>query len=171
MMQMPVRLALAAGVVLLAAGCGPEAPVTPSFYVDLGHSGASVDVAAARTMISTYREKNGAPALAVDPELTKVAEAQAREMAAAQSVDVSLAKGKAARARLDAAGYPKGPVVANVSAGYRRLAEAFSGWRDSPQHNANMLDKRMTRMGIATAYAPGSKYKVFWSLVLAGPEQ
>ncbi len=80
-------------------------------------------------------------------------------------------KGKAARARLDAVGYPKGPVVTNVSAGYRRLAEAFSGWRDSPQHNAHMLDKRMTRMGIATAYAPGSKYKVFWSLVLAALEE
>ncbi|WP_321334227.1 CAP domain-containing protein [Breoghania sp.] len=165
------HLALAVGAFLLLGGCAEQVSETPPFYVDLGRRGVSVDEASARTMISTYREKHGAPGLTLDPALTKVAEEQAREMAAAQSVDVSLAKGKAARQRLDASGYPKGPVVANVSAGYRRLAEAFSGWRDSPQHNANMLDKRMTRMGIATAYAPGSKYKVFWSLVLAGPEE
>ena len=49
------------------------------------------------------------------------------------------------------------------------LAEAFSGWRDSPPHRANMLLKDATQMGIAAAYAPGSKYKVFWALILAAP--
>lgn len=56
---------------------------------------------------------------------------------------------------------------ANLSAGYRTLAEAFSGWRDSPEHNAVMLAPGATRMGIATAYAPGSKYKVYWALLVA----
>jgi hypothetical protein len=32
-----------------------------------------------------------------------------------------------------------------------------------------MLLPGATRFGIATAYAPGSKYKVFWALVLAEP--
>ena len=49
------------------------------------------------------------------------------------------------------------------------LAEAFSGWRDSPPHRANMLNRGVSRLGIATAYAPGSKYKVFWALILVGP--
>ena len=49
-----------------------------------------------------------------------------------------------------------------------RLAEAFSGWRDSPGHRANMLKSGVTEMGIAAAYAAHSKYKVFWSLVMAG---
>ena len=56
---------------------------------------------------------------------------------------------------------------ANLSAGYHTLAEAFSGWRDSPAHNAVMLAPRATRMGIATAYAPNSKYKVYWALLVA----
>jgi uncharacterized protein YkwD len=56
--------------------------------------------------------------------------------------------------------------VENVSAGYHTLAEAFSGWRDSPAHNKNMLNPAMRRMGIATAYAPGSKYKVYWALIM-----
>jgi hypothetical protein len=32
-----------------------------------------------------------------------------------------------------------------------------------------MLNRGVTRIGIATAYAPASKYKVFWALILAGP--
>jgi uncharacterized protein YkwD len=60
--------------------------------------------------------------------------------------------------------------VENISAGYHTLAEAFSGWRDSPPHRANMLNKNVNRMGIAAEYAPGSKYKVFWTLILAAPD-
>ena len=50
------------------------------------------------------------------------------------------------------------------------MAEAFSGWRDSPPHRANMLLKGATRMGIAAVYTPRSKYKVYWSLVIAEPD-
>ena len=60
--------------------------------------------------------------------------------------------------------------VENISAGYHTLAEAFSGWRDSPPHRANMLNKGVTRMGIAAIYSPKSKYKVFWTLILAAPD-
>jgi hypothetical protein len=34
-----------------------------------------------------------------------------------------------------------------------------------------MLKREATRMGIAAVYAPGSKYKVFWTLILAGPDE
>jgi uncharacterized protein YkwD len=60
--------------------------------------------------------------------------------------------------------------VENIGAGYQTLAEAFSGWRDSPPHRANMLNPNVTKMGIAAVYAPASKYKVFWSLILAKPD-
>jgi uncharacterized protein YkwD len=51
------------------------------------------------------------------------------------------------------------------------MAEAFSGWRDSPPHRANMLQNGVTKMGIAASYAPNTKYKVFWTLILASTEQ
>src|ERR1700729_2907660 len=60
--------------------------------------------------------------------------------------------------------------VENVSAGYHTLAEAFSGWRDSPPHRANMLQNGVTKLGIAASYAPNTKYKVFWTLILASTE-
>ncbi|HLJ00433.1 MAG TPA: CAP domain-containing protein, partial [Bradyrhizobium sp.] len=72
--------------------------------------------------------------------------------------------------RLQAASYQSTLAVENVSAGYHTLAEAFSGWRDSPPHRANMLQNGVTKMGIAASYAPNSKYKVFWTLILASNE-
>ena len=41
------------------------------------------------------------------------------------------------------------------------------GGRPPPPHNAVLLDPAATRMGIATAFAPGSKYKVYWALLTA----
>lgn len=152
------------------AGCGSSGPQVPPFYLNLAQRDVEIDAAAAQTMISRYRANKGLSALRVDPVLQRVASQQAAAMAAHGRVDVSLERGNALRARLDRVGYPAGPAVENVSAGYHTLADAFSGWRGSPRHDANMRNAHVTRMGIATAYAPGNKYKVFWSLVLAGPE-
>jgi uncharacterized protein YkwD len=34
-----------------------------------------------------------------------------------------------------------------------------------------MLNSSVTRMGIAAVYTPRSKYKVYWALVLAKPDE
>jgi uncharacterized protein YkwD len=34
-----------------------------------------------------------------------------------------------------------------------------------------LLDSRATRIGIATAYAPNSKYKVYWALAVAADKR
>jgi hypothetical protein len=33
-----------------------------------------------------------------------------------------------------------------------------------------MLHNGVTKMGIAASYAPNTKYKVFWTLILAAPD-
>lgn len=162
------QLACTLLAMLALAGCADE-PVrqTPSFYRNLGTPTAVVDAAMAAAMITDYRANNGLPPVVVDPILVDVATDQARLMAAKQSVDVSLEKGREPLVRLARAGYVTDYAVENVSAGYRTLAEAFSGFRESKGHNAKLLDPRVRRIGIATGYAPGSKYKVFWSIILA----
>jgi uncharacterized protein YkwD len=156
---------LAAALVPLAlAGCQTE-PTTPTFYADLGQPGAEVDAAAAVSLINDYRAKEGRPPLTLDPKLSEIAREQATALAAADSIRLSLAADRTIERRLEKAGYPSARAVENTSAGYRTLAEAFSGWRESRGHNANMLDAEATRFGIATAYAPTSKYKVFWTAI------
>jgi hypothetical protein len=53
--------------------------------------------------------------------------------------------------RLKASGYDAKSAAENISAGYHTLAEAFSGWRDSPPHRANILNPRFDSAGIGVA--------------------
>jgi uncharacterized protein YkwD len=98
----------------------------------------------------------------------RLASEQSRAMAQRDKVDHNAARSVAER--ITKAGFPAKAAVENVGAGYHTLAEAFSGWRDSPPHRTNMLNPTVTRMGIAAVYAPNSKYKVFWTLIMAAPD-
>lgn len=166
----PSRRALlglsAAGLAMLVAGCVGE-PDTPAFYRDLALPDAEVDAPTALSMVNGHRANNDRPPLSLDPKLVAIAKEEAERLAARNETSLSRAGAAALAARLEAAGYGSGAAVENVSAGYRTLAEAFSGWRDSGSHNENMLNPRVNRFGIATAYAPRSKYKVFWTAIFA----
>jgi len=154
------------------AGCAAEtfperpAPATaPSFYASMAKPGAQIDAQGAAEMISLYRGNHGLEPVSVDPGLMEEARRQAEAMAAADKLSHEV-RGTLTD-RLNRAGYARSKAVENVSAGYHTVAEAFSGWRDSAPHNANMLASGMKRMGIAAVYNPRSKYHVFWTLVLA----
>jgi uncharacterized protein YkwD len=168
--QASVGTIVVMGAALLGACAGDNAPPSePSFYRSLAGPNVEVDAAAAASMISGYRRNNGLGAVNIDPALMQMAQEQARAMATSNKLghDVN----GTFKSRLARAGFAGTLAVENVSAGYHTLAEAFSGWRDSAPHRANMLQKGVTRMGIAAVYSPTSKYKVFWTLVLAGPEE
>ncbi len=164
------RAAFAIFGLLALGGCMADtrAPEQPTMYLSMANGGATLDPQAAASMISLYRQNNGLGAVAVDPDLMKLAEAQSQAMAGRNKLDHDV-KGPLEK-RLGASGYPAKLAVENVSAGYHTLAEAFSGWRDSPGHKANMLLKGATQMGIAAVYVPNTKYKVFWALILAAPD-
>jgi uncharacterized protein YkwD len=164
-MRIP-SLMMLVGLIALAGCMGDAAPpAQPSFYVSMAGEGTSVDAAMAASMISGYRVNNGLGGVEVDPELMRVAMDRARTMAAKDKVD--RAAGREFTGRLANAGFDGKGAVENVGAGYHTLAEAFSGWRDSPPHRANMLKNGVSRLGIAAVYAPQSKYKVFWALIMA----
>ena len=167
---MKLALLLLAMAASLLAGCADSyvPKGEPSFYRNLAQPGAELDAAAAASMISGYRTNNGLTAVTVDPELMKLAEAQARAMAARDKLGHDVAGDFGGRVRKS--GYDAKTAYENVGAGYHSLAEAFSGWRGSPGHRANMLQRSVTQIGIAAAQAPRSKYKVYWALILASPD-
>jgi len=103
------------------AACSGE----PSFYRSLARPDAAVDQEAVREMISQHRRNNGIAALTLDDELCAAARRLADDMASRDAV-VPQSALKLER-RLDAAGAHAKVAVANVSACYRTLAEAFSG--------------------------------------------
>ncbi|MFG1347484.1 CAP domain-containing protein [Xanthobacter autotrophicus DSM 431] len=161
------------GLVLFLAGCGTtdtQLDSQPAFYTNLAKTGKPVDAAAAASILTDYRTARGLSAVAVDEQLNKIAQDQANAMARADNLSHEVG-GRGFMSRMKASGYDASKAVENVGAGYHTLAEAFSGWRDSPSHNKNMLEPGVTRVGIATANAPNSKYKVYWALVLAEPDK
>jgi uncharacterized protein YkwD len=165
-----MRAILAIAALLALSGCMSDSqPDQPAMYLSMANGGATLDPQAAASMISQYRQNNLLGVVEVDPELMRLAEAQSQAMASQNKLDhdvrAPLAK------RLAGAGYPANVAVENVSAGYHTLAEAFSGWRDSPPHKANMLKSGVTKLGIAASYAPNTKYKVFWTLILASTDR
>ena len=166
-----MRAAVAIILLLALGGCAGEVPTPdqPTMYLNMANGGAKLDPQAAASMISLYRQNNGLGGVTVDPELMKLAEQQSQAMASRNKLDHDV-KGPLAK-RLNASGYPATVAVENVSAGYHTMAEAFSGWRDSPPHKANMLKNGVTNLGIAATYAPNTKYKVFWTLILASSEK
>jgi uncharacterized protein YkwD len=164
-----LALAVLALAILPACVGDQETPAQPSFYRNLATSEAQLDPAAAASMISGYRRNNGLGAVTIDPELTRLAHAQAQAMASRDKLGHEVAG--PFNERLRKSGYKAREAAENISAGYHTLAEAFSGWRDSPPHRANMLLREANRIGIAAVRAPGSKYKVFWALILAAPDE
>jgi uncharacterized protein YkwD len=169
----PSAAALVCGVLMSVAGlagCADNSPPPgqPSFYQDLAETGAALDANSAQSMISGYRGNNGLGAVTIDPELVRLASEQAHAMAAHDKLDHDV--GRPFQDRIRNSGFDASVAVENISAGYHTMAEAFSGWRDSPPHRANMLNSNVTKMGIAAVYTPQSKYKVFWALILAAPD-
>lgn len=155
----------------MLAGCiaapEPPAPRPPAFYASLASPGARIDAGDAANLINGYRRNLGLPDVAVDAALMQFAEAEARALAASGRVDAT--RNVPLDTRLRSASVRAPVALENVSAGYHTMSDAFSGWRGSPKHDATLRLARATRMGIATAYDPASKYKVYWALVLAGP--
>ncbi len=166
-----IRVAGAILALTMLSGCGGGGDTSteqPAFYISMANASAKLDPNVAASMISGYRQNNGLGAVQVDPLLMKAAEAQSNAMGSRNKLDHNVA-GPLDK-RIKASGFDAAKAVENVSAGYHTLAEAFSGWRDSPPHKANMLASGVTKMGIAATYVPNTKYKVFWTLILAAPD-
>ncbi|MCT4657043.1 MAG: CAP domain-containing protein [Cohaesibacter sp.] len=164
------KLAGSLTLALCLAGClettkPPEQPL----YQRLNQGQVSVNPQAALNLINDYRANKGLAPLSLEPRLMAAAQEQANGMADAGKVRHSLKQTQTLPKRLKRIGYDYQTAVENVSAGYWTLAEAFSGWRDSKNHNKNMLNPKVTHMGIATRYKPNAKYGVFWAMVLAKP--
>ena len=73
--------------------------------------------------------------------------------------------GRSAYARAVACGY-SGGAGENLAAGaeWDTGAEAVAAWKASAGHNANLLSKYYTEVGVARLYRPGSAYGWYWAM-------
>jgi uncharacterized protein YkwD len=114
-------------------------------------------------MISHYRREHGLSTVKIDPQLTAIAERQAKAMAAAGIMDHNVAGSFASRV----SGAHLGMAAENIAAGTKTWAETFRMWQNSPGHNANLLLPQADSVGVAVARNNATQYKTFWAMVIA----
>ena len=114
-------------------------------------------------MISRYRREHGLSTVKADPQLTAVAERQAKAMAASGIMDHSVAGSFGSRI----SSVNANRAAENIAAGTKTWAETFRMWQNSPGHNANLLQARADSVGVAVARNENTRYKIFWAMVIA----
>lgn len=114
-------------------------------------------------MISRYRREHGLSVVKTDPQLTAIAERQAKAMAASGIMDHSVAG--SFTSRISSA--DTGIAAENIAAGTKTWADTFRVWQASPGHNANLLQARANIVGVAVARNEQTKYKTYWAMVIA----
>jgi uncharacterized protein YkwD len=114
-------------------------------------------------MISRYRHAHGLSTVKTDPQLTAIAERQAKAMAASGIMDHNVAGSFTARI----SGVRTSMAAENIAAGTKTWAQTFRMWQTSPGHNANLLQSKADIVGVAVARNEQTRYKTYWAMVIA----
>ena len=126
-------------------------------------------------LINDYREQNGLRPVILSDTLAVAAERHSKDMAEYNFFAHNTAQSSYYPAgaepwdRMKAEGYdyntPKGE---NLAVGYKTAEEVMQAWKDSPSHNAAMLDGNYRVMGVARINAPGSAHGWYWTTDFGG---
>jgi uncharacterized protein YkwD len=159
-----VALGLAAVPVLAAAEPAPRQPAARPANAArqaparLAHSR---DAAAAIRMVNAYRASRWAGPVTVDARLNAAAIAQTEAMV--RSGVMSHDAGGSFASRMHATGVRN--AVENLGQAYASVGDAVTGWRNSPPHEANLVNREMTRAGFARGV--GADGRSYWTLIMA----
>jgi uncharacterized protein YkwD len=124
---------------------------------------ASTAFADPQSEISAYRKSFGLSAVTVDPKLTELASKQAN-VAERGSLDHNVY----ASFRSRMASYNTLSAAENIAIGTKTFGDTLAVWKSSSGHNANLLLRSATRIGVASASSHGTTY---WALILAAPSE
>ena len=124
-------------------------------------------------LINEYREDNGVGPLLLSDTLAVSAERHSQDMAsyhffAHNTVSSSYyPRGSRPWNRMAAEGYDYNTFKGeNIAVGYETAERSFTAWRNSPSHNAAMLNGKYRVIGIARINVPGSRW--YWTTDFGG---
>lgn len=158
---------------VLFAGCSgtPQAPSPLEMPRDTVSSVAEPSQIAISifNLTNGERAKASIPVLQASSALMQAAQLQADQMATAREMAHTLpsAPYPTMEDRLTAAGYRWQAAGENIAAGYATAAQAMSGWMDSPDHRANILNTSFTELG--TGYAIDATERPYYVQVFGRP--
>jgi uncharacterized protein YkwD len=126
-----------------------------------------IDVEAVRLemleRVNTVRRGVGLKPLVLDPRLTSAAQAHAQDMLARTYYNHISPEGTTPRQRVQTAGYSADITAENIAAGQTSVEDALGAWLHSTDHRRNLLDPRLTHIGIGMALGSYEhRFKILW---------
>lgn len=130
-------------------------------------------------LINDYRAANGLGKLSMGQRIGAAAQHHSADMASRNYLShTTHGTSEGPRERMVAHGYPANTTYwgENIYAGYGTqngvdlgsAQGAFNWWKNSPGHNANMLNSRYVVIGIDRASNPNSTYRNYWTTNFGG---
>jgi uncharacterized protein YkwD len=119
------------------------------------------------TLINQYRVTNGRLPLNLQNQLGAAAELHSQDQARNRFSSHTGSDGSTPDVRIARAGYKHFFWAENIFFGGESAAEAFAWWRQSPTHNANMLQVAFVDMGIGRAQSSAGAW--YWTTTFAVP--
>jgi uncharacterized protein YkwD len=115
-------------------------------------------------LISSFRLQHGEAKVAIDPVLNRIAQEQAKAMAARDVLDHDALRPFSARvAQLGTKS------AENIAYGYDTFPKTLDQWIGSYGHRSNLLMHDASRVGIASAKSQKTG-RTYWAMVIASPQ-
>ena len=107
------------------------------------------------------RARYGLPLFNWDPELAKLAEKHSLDMATNNFIGHESSDGTTRQDRMLNAGIDYQYGGENIDWGYRNPFDALNGWLNSPDHRKNLMNEKLTHLGVGFAYGENSDYTYY----------
>jgi uncharacterized protein YkwD len=101
--------------------------------------------------VNAARAAAGLPAVVADPRLATAAQKHADDMLSRRYYNHLTPEGLTPRDRIEDAGLFSSLVAENIAEGEFSVAEVMDGWMKSEEHRANILNPRVTALGVGLA--------------------
>jgi hypothetical protein len=130
-------------------------------------SALSSDEEALLALVNEYRAQHGMWPLQASPTLSAASRWMSEDMASHESMSHTDSLGRDPTQRMADFGYEPSSCWGEILSGAESPQAAFQSWRDSPQHEAIMLDAFLVA-GVGKASNPQSPYGAYWTMDLRG---
>ncbi|MBR5914616.1 MAG: hypothetical protein IKZ58_09715 [Selenomonadaceae bacterium] len=118
-------------------------------------------------LVNTERANVGLSALSLSNTLNYCAAIRADELTTYYSH--TRPDGTSCFTVFDDLGYSYLTAAENIAAGQTSTEEVMNAWMNSTGHRANILNSKVTELGIGFAYDSDSDYKYYWTQLFAKP--
>jgi uncharacterized protein YkwD len=126
-------------------------------------NGLATAEASPAELISDFRVKHGEGRVALDAALNRIAQEQARAMAAKDTLDHAVLGSFSSRV----APAKAGRAAENIAYGYDSFEKTLEQWIASTGHRDNLLLHDASRIGIGSAKSATSR-RTYWAMEIAG---